>query len=665
MKNIRRLPVVLALMCSSGLSYGQATLTNQVVLVNAAPRVPLPQSSGTHNSAETFTVTQAGSYTITVTDLGSPAALASLDVGLATSSSLVAQLGTPGTSASQTVTLAPATYSVQTLATAASGSLGGSFNVTVAPAAGGTALFQDQWVVSAASGTTTPGESVLSTSFSVSDPGTYQLSFTDQAFPVALQSFQIFVVFGSQLVAGPITSTTATLNLGSAGSYDLFVVAQAASPALAGLYSLQIVGGSSGTAVAYANSVPVGQLPAPIPVTITAASDTVSLALSDLSYPAALGAASAVVTEGSNLLADIAALGAGPQSLAAVAGTLQVFVLAQAGAGGAGSAAIYAYDASGTLVDVAQPVLATGSYGYGYGVSFSSAGSYSLGINDYQIPSAFKTLQAAVEQQGALVQNSNAAGSAATATFNTRAGAGTILVFPTLSGADGLFGVALSTSPAFTTTQGVGAAFSSQVVSISSTGNYVIEAADLAFPEALSTFAVILTSGQSVVNEIYGAGQLGFMVNAPGTYVINVLAEVGAGEKYGLYGVNMSAAAPPTVSLTATPTSVASGATTSLSWSSTGATSCTASGGWSGALAISGTQQSSALTAATTFSISCSGSGGASNASVNVTILPVVSKGGGGATDAVTLLALTFVVLLFLWRRSPRGIKRLATEQRL
>ena len=71
----------------------------------------------------------------------------------------------------------------------------------------------------------------------------------------------------------------------------------------------------------------------------------------------------------------------------------------------------------------------------------------------------------------------------------------------------------------------------------------------------------------------------------------------------------------PTASLTASPTTIASGGTSTLTWSSTNATSCTASGGtFAGAKATSGSQSTGALTADTTYSLTCTGAGGTSTA---------------------------------------------------
>jgi|GEM_PF-1619625 len=77
----------------------------------------------------------------------------------------------------------------------------------------------------------------------------------------------------------------------------------------------------------------------------------------------------------------------------------------------------------------------------------------------------------------------------------------------------------------------------------------------------------------------------------------------------------------PTVTFSASPTSITSGQSSILTWSSTNASSCTASLGWSGTKATSGTQSVSP-TATTTYSISCTGGGGTASgsATVNVTV---------------------------------------------
>lgn len=76
----------------------------------------------------------------------------------------------------------------------------------------------------------------------------------------------------------------------------------------------------------------------------------------------------------------------------------------------------------------------------------------------------------------------------------------------------------------------------------------------------------------------------------------------------------------PTVTISANPTSVASGGSSILTWSSTNATSCTASGGWSGTKATSGTQTLTNLTSTATYTLTCTGAGGSANNSATVTV---------------------------------------------
>ncbi len=76
----------------------------------------------------------------------------------------------------------------------------------------------------------------------------------------------------------------------------------------------------------------------------------------------------------------------------------------------------------------------------------------------------------------------------------------------------------------------------------------------------------------------------------------------------------------PTVTLTASPMSIPNGSSSTLTWSSTNATSCTASSGWSGSKAISGTQSTGALLRDTTYVLTCTGPGGSANASVTVSV---------------------------------------------
>ncbi len=78
----------------------------------------------------------------------------------------------------------------------------------------------------------------------------------------------------------------------------------------------------------------------------------------------------------------------------------------------------------------------------------------------------------------------------------------------------------------------------------------------------------------------------------------------------------------PSVSLTASPTTVAMNGSTTLSWNASNATSCTASGSWTGDQATSGSMQQAGLTNDSTYTLTCTGTGGTANDSVTVTVTP-------------------------------------------
>ncbi len=81
---------------------------------------------------------------------------------------------------------------------------------------------------------------------------------------------------------------------------------------------------------------------------------------------------------------------------------------------------------------------------------------------------------------------------------------------------------------------------------------------------------------------------------------------------------------PPTVSISASPSSITKGSSATLTWSSTNATSCTGSGAWSGAQAVSGTKTVSPTVNAT-YTLACTGTGGTTTQSVTVTVNAVIT----------------------------------------
>jgi hypothetical protein len=81
-----------------------------------------------------------------------------------------------------------------------------------------------------------------------------------------------------------------------------------------------------------------------------------------------------------------------------------------------------------------------------------------------------------------------------------------------------------------------------------------------------------------------------------------------------LFGLNIDILPPaPIVTFSASPNPVAaSGDTSTLTWSSSFATSCTATGAWTGTQPTSGTFTTAGITTAQTFNLTCTGAGGTS-----------------------------------------------------
>jgi uncharacterized protein (TIGR03382 family) len=133
---------------------------------------------------------------------------------------------------------------------------------------------------------------------------------------------------------------------------------------------------------------------------------------------------------------------------------------------------------------------------------------------------------------------------------------------------------------------------------------------------------------------------------------------------------SVSVAAAPTLTLQANPATVGAGQSATLTWTTTGANSCIASGDWAGNLATSGSQSTGALNATSTFVLACSGPGGSvtRQASVAVEAGGGLPAPGGGANSAgggggMTPLALLTLLALAGRRRRPGRLYCWATDR--
>jgi hypothetical protein len=318
----------------------------------------------------------------------------------------------------------------------------------------------------------------------------------------------------------------------------------------------------------------------------------------------------------------------------------------------------------------------SGASAYSFDTTTVGSETYSFDLVDFGYPASFAALGAAAVQGGALL--GSGLKKAGTSSITPAAGPVTLLVFskPTPPASQtalpgGLFGVNLTATGAgsatFETTQGVGQLFSVRKISIATGGNYQVAVSDVGFPSKFANLAVIVTRGTSPIGSIFGGGTLPFAAIG-GDYLINFVAQPGGStDKAGTYAMTVGLAPPAaTATLQASATSIDSGGTVTLTWSSQNTTSCAATstpaGVWSGNKAVSGSTTSTGLTAATTFTLTCAGADG-TNPSKSVTVninsaAPSSSGGGGGALRPDLLVVLFGLLLLRIYGGRAMSVMR-------
>lgn len=617
-----------------------------------------------------FQIAVAGDYRVTLTDLATPAALSSLQAIVTRDLNVVARLTVTTTAsapATQTFNATPGAYHVHVLGVPAAALASGAFGLKVAPAGGGTPLMEHADVIVAAPA---PGDgmSVLQTTFGISQDASHRLVITDLGFPAALASTQTLLL---RLTSGDpvIVPINGGIFSGTPGTYQLLIVARASLPSLAGLYSV-IVDTGQGTPAVFRSTQRVGNLPQPTSVTITTAG-THTLTLADASFPASLTSLAGVAVQKDTVKGTLSA--AGTASLGSLdAGVLEIYVRGvPAPSEEIGTFSVTLVRGTQTLVsqmrivdssaDPKTPaIFATES------LNPVAAGNYQMNLKDFGLPQPFVSLKGAVTQGAAVVGTFNGTG---TAQFTLNPGPVKILIaarppIDTGSGNAALFGMTLAPGgggdTVLETTQGVGSLFRVDTVSIDAAGSYDLLLKDLEFPAAMQTAALVVTRGTTLTAQILGSGSVPRQSLSTGTYVLNFLGEPATSSAYGAYGIRVAqSAAQPTVTLSANPASVTAGQSTTLQWSSTDATTCSATGGWSGTKTPTGSQPVGPLNANSTFGLNCTGPGGSGTASVavNVAAPSPGGRGGGGAMGLWWMVGMGGLVGLRRVRRSDGATK--------
>lgn len=629
----------------------------------------------------TFTSSSAGQYTVALTDLGAgltpPAPLTAATMAVTQGDTVV---GTPVTlqQGAPTVTLtftatANTSYTLHIVGTPATG-------LTSSPIAENIAAPDNSSVGSYVDSIALPspqvanGESILYDAFTVTAQDNYTITLTDLKLPAALKTLILAVIptGGTPAATLPVPgspnpmTTTVPLN---PGSYQIVAIGKTDPTVptdVGGLFTASVVG-SQGSVPYPAKIVTVGAVTQLQSAALAAG--PYSLTLTDLKFPAALSGGNAVL--GAAVIRDdglpMATLNAaGNQAFTVATSGNQYYAYAVANPGSSTAQGSYALQVQSTAPSPPPPAISsaqivsasTTTSVYSFNTTIASAGSYTVTLTDFAFPGALTGINLAAVQGAALL--GTPLSQAGNFSINAAQGPLTLLAYGTAANSGGVFGIDVSPatgtgSAVFDVAQPVGLAFVTHPLTISSSGSYLVTAADVGFPASFSSFDVLVTHGTQSVGQIFGGGKFTFNATS-GTYFVDFVALPSGTAKAGTYSLSVAPTPPaPTVTLTASPTTVDSGGTVTLTWSSQNATTCVASNGWSGTQATSGTATSAALTGATTFTLTCSGDGGSTAQSASVTVNSPASSSsghsGGGAITWLTVWGLLGALLV----RAARG----------
>jgi hypothetical protein len=607
-----------------------------------------------------FTESTGQALVLTLTDLQEPAAFGSLQVAVTMGNALVGSgaVTAPAHTATVDIPAAAGTYTVHIVGTPNAVQGIGLFGVCVAAASSpSTCIASYSYsgnLFTPSTPSTTPSSGLDTTFTTSATAGTYTVTITDDAFPAALQSISGGIALGSTAVASLPGTGSYPVTLSAGTSYTLILGALANATLEAGLYGVHIAD-PTGASV-FDRTIPVGTLPAAT-VVDNPTSQALDLTLTDEQYPAPLSGLGVAITEGSSVLAQLET-SSNVSNFNAPAGAVQIWQYAVAAAQpGVYSVNLAPAAANSTPLLSATEVVnpsGTSANSYAFVATLPSAGTYNLVVNDFQFPGALQSITSTVAQNGSVLTVSSSGD------FTAAQGPVVVVVdaSPPASGI-GVFGVTVQTSGASPQiegqfTQAVGGVFNSQTITLGTSGNFTTTLTDLGFPAKFSDLGALITSGGQVLGKIYGGGDFNFAAT-PGTYVLTFIATPGT-ENYGLYSL-MVASAAPTVTLTSSASSVSSGDTVTLNWSSQNATSCTASGGtgWTGSESTSGSLAVS-VTMTETLTLTCTGPGGTATQSVTVTATAAPSTGsGGGALDLPWILTLAGLLGARLLQRGRAG----------
>jgi hypothetical protein len=298
-----------------------------------------------------------------------------------------------------------------------------------------------------------------------------------------------------------------------------------------------------------------------------------------------------------------------------------------------------------------------------------TAGAYQATAADLRYPTPLQGLSFAVAQAGTILMSS---ATASTVNFTATAVNAVVLVsaLPPASGI-GLLDVNVQSSGSsagliLDQTQSVSSEpvlFNAQPLTLN--GDITLNAVltDLKIPSAFANSTLIISRGSQVITQGTDGATLTFSTT-PGTYQLSVVASPPASQKTGLYGTSI-ALTPPNATFTASATSIATGGTVILTWTSEYATNCALQGGTldtvvpitntvQGIDVASSGSQSVTVPSTATYMLTCFGQNDlmVTKSLTVTTSVSTTAGGGGGGGGAIDLAWLLIGAGILISRRS-------------
>jgi hypothetical protein len=341
----------------------------------------IPSSVGTLD--DTFTVSTAGSYVVTLSDLALPQPLTKVTLNILTDAGVFVTnppLVAPG---SVTVSLQPnVNYRVIGLGIADSTVNAGLYSATVIPAGGGPTVYNKIVPV----GSVAPVGSVP-----LSAGGTYTLALADLSYPdpkQPLSSLSAVVAVNGQLVTQLAAAGTSQPFASVSGTYQVFALA---STTTSGSYAVSLNPQSGPPVLSIARAVSAGGNTNPTPygfdtrAPVTAG--VYAFDFADFAFPTQFASINAVAVQNGAVLGKPMSA-AGSQNLTVAGGNVTLLVFVQPGVSGSLFGIDLTASGAGPVIEQTQGV---GQLFIAREVPITTAGSYAVNVSDVGFPAPLKT----------------------------------------------------------------------------------------------------------------------------------------------------------------------------------------------------------------------------------------------------------------------------------